>query len=73
MISKQEEMWIGAPRPWSRGLSATVNGLQSQPSSKWSDVYSINRFGEAAAPPPAPTFKPYWLQRSTSSIGGGTQ
>jgi hypothetical protein len=73
MITAQSRAGIGGPRPHLRGLSATVTGLQQPADRKWAEVYAANRFGEAAAPPPAPTFKPYWLQRSTSSIGGGTQ
>jgi hypothetical protein len=67
MISDQSRAGIGSPRPWLRGLSATVAGLQNPSSNEWHQAYEINRFGEDR-------FKVAILaKRSTSSIGGGLQ
>ncbi len=70
-MSDQSRAGIGAPRPTTRGLSATVAGLQNPASSKWAEAYNINRFGEEEDIGGGGSFKVYWLSRPSIITGGG--
>jgi hypothetical protein len=45
MLTAQSRAGIGSPRPHLAGLSATRAGLRGPGSSRWSEVYAVNRFG----------------------------